>query len=370
MKGLILFSIIFACGFVENVVSYNNQFPYRTIINFGDSLSDTGNSATKQPFSANSPYGSTYFKHPAGRMSNGRLIIDFIVKAYGLPFLPAYLNLTKGQHVKQGVNFAFSGATALDKSFFDKRGLDVPAAAYALNTQLDWFHKIKPSLCTGKEDCANFFKSSLVLVGEIGGNDINAIIPHKNLTEIREFVPHIIQAITNMTSTLIEEGVVELVIPGNFPIGCNTYVLNEVNSDKKEDYDEFGCLRNYNAAIKYYNDQLKTAIDELRHKNPHVNITYFNYYSAARRLYEKPEQYGFKGKPDTFKACCGKGGRYNLNEVCGFGDSVVCEAPVKHINWDGFHFTEAGYRSVAQGLLEGPYATPPLKTPPFKIPKD
>jgi len=78
MKIVILFSIIVACGFVENVVSDNNQFPYRTIINFGDSLSDTGNSATKEPFAANSPYGSTYFKHPAGRLSDGRLIIDFI----------------------------------------------------------------------------------------------------------------------------------------------------------------------------------------------------------------------------------------------------------------------------------------------------
>jgi len=52
------------------------------------------------------------------------------------------------------------------------------------------------------------------------------------------------------------------------------------------------------------------------------------------------------------------------------GNSVVCEEPSKHINWDGFHLTEAGYRAVAQGLLEGPYATPPLKTPPFKIPKE
>ncbi|QCE14205.1 GDSL esterase/lipase At5g45910-like [Vigna unguiculata] len=370
MKSLILFSIIVACGFVENVVSDNNQFPYKTILNFGDSVSDTGNSVTKEPFGANSPYGSTYFKHPAGRMSNGRLIIDFIAKAYGLPFLPAYLNLTKGQHVKQGVNFAFSGSTALDKSFFDQRGLDVPKAAYGLSTQFEWFQKLKPSLCTGKEDCATFFNNTLVLVGEIGGNDINAIIPRKNLTEVREFVPHIVQAIANMTSKLIEEGAVHLVVPGNFPIGCISYVLNQVNSNKTEDFDEFGCLRNYNAAIKYYHDQLKTAVDELRQKNPHVIITYFNYYSAARRLFENPEQYGFKGKPDTFKVCCGKGGRYNLNEICGLGNSVVCEEPSKHINWDGFHLTEAGYRAVAQGLLEGPYATPPLKTPPFKIPKE
>lgn len=83
------------------------------------------------------------------------MIIFILVKAYGLPYLPAYLNLTEGQHVKQGVNFAYSGATALDKSFFDKRGLNVPAAAYALNTQLDWFHKIKPSLCTDKEGLIN-----------------------------------------------------------------------------------------------------------------------------------------------------------------------------------------------------------------------
>jgi len=78
MKSLILFSFIFACSFLRNVVSENNNFPYQAIINFGDSLSDTGNAVFHRPFPPNSPYGSTYFKHPAGRMSNGRLIIDFI----------------------------------------------------------------------------------------------------------------------------------------------------------------------------------------------------------------------------------------------------------------------------------------------------
>jgi len=78
MKSLILFSIVFVCSFLRNVVAYNNLFPYQAVINFGDSISDTGNSVTNEPFAPNSPYGSTYFEHPAGRMSNGRLIIDFI----------------------------------------------------------------------------------------------------------------------------------------------------------------------------------------------------------------------------------------------------------------------------------------------------
>lgn len=68
------------CGFLGNVVSNANPLPYEAIYNFGDSISDTGNAekVTKRSMPSNSPYGSTYFKHPSGRLSNGRLIIDFI----------------------------------------------------------------------------------------------------------------------------------------------------------------------------------------------------------------------------------------------------------------------------------------------------
>jgi phospholipase/lecithinase/hemolysin len=79
MKIFILFGIIFACGFFENVFSNANPLSYEAIFIFGDSISDTGNAeASYPPLDKNSPYGSTYFKHPSGRMSNGRLIIDFI----------------------------------------------------------------------------------------------------------------------------------------------------------------------------------------------------------------------------------------------------------------------------------------------------
>jgi phospholipase/lecithinase/hemolysin len=55
---------------------------YDRVFSFGDSLTDTGNAAILPataggPFSR-APYGETYFHHPSGRASDGRLIIDFI----------------------------------------------------------------------------------------------------------------------------------------------------------------------------------------------------------------------------------------------------------------------------------------------------
>ncbi|KAJ0559638.1 putative alpha-L-fucosidase [Helianthus annuus] len=50
---------------------------YEGIFNFGDSNSDTGGFWSVFP-EAPPPNGMTYFKHPVGRASDGRLIIDFI----------------------------------------------------------------------------------------------------------------------------------------------------------------------------------------------------------------------------------------------------------------------------------------------------
>ncbi|RDX82855.1 GDSL esterase/lipase [Mucuna pruriens] len=361
MKICILFSISFACAFFENVISNVNPLPYEVIFSFGDSISDTGNAVTYHPTMPNNgPYGSTYFKHPSWRMSDGRLIIDFIAEAYGLPMLPAYLNLTKGQDIKKGVNFAYAGSTALDKNFFIQKGMNnVEAAAYSLSTQLDWFKKLKPFLCKNKEECDSYFKKSLFLVGEIDGNDINAIISYKSIIELREMAPLIIEVIIDTIRKLIKEGAVELVVPGNFPIGCNSAILTIVNSGERG-------LR----PIWYYNRQLKKAIKILRQKNLHVKIIYFDYYGAAKRLFQAPRQYGFPSyKIETFKACCGKGEPYNLSGqiCCGSVASTVCLDPSKYINWDGPHYTEAAYRLIAKGLVEGPFAHPSLKSPPFKI---
>ena len=52
------------------------HFP--AVFNFGDSNSDTGGVAAAGGINIALPEGRTHFGHPTGRLSDGRVIIDFI----------------------------------------------------------------------------------------------------------------------------------------------------------------------------------------------------------------------------------------------------------------------------------------------------
>ncbi|MFS7896730.1 putative sinapine esterase [Helianthus anomalus] len=130
---------------------------YPSIISFGDSLADTGNlkilsqnSTGKAPHFMLPPYGDTYFHEPTGRFSNGRLIIDFIAESLGLMLIPPSQdnNFTVSETgLGQGVNYAVAGATALDSSFHEARGVVVKTNA-SLGVQLGWFKESLPLICS------------------------------------------------------------------------------------------------------------------------------------------------------------------------------------------------------------------------------
>ncbi|KAL0398494.1 UNVERIFIED_CONTAM: GDSL esterase/lipase [Sesamum radiatum] len=354
---------------------------YDSIISFGDSLADTGNFLLLSPPNNPSlygrpPYGRTFFRHPTGRASDGRLVIDFIAESLGLPLVEPYAAWTnateKGGSFGKGVNFAVAGATALDATFFDKEGIHNLVVNASLGVQLDWFKQFLAKI----PDSRKFLKSSLVLMGEIGGNDYNYPIMQGNISPqvIRSFVPTVVNNIGSIIEELIKLGVKTMLVPGNLQLGCIPLFLTQyMTFSTEEDYDpKTGCLTWLNELSMYHNELLQKELSRIRQLHPRIAIIYADYYNATIGFYLSPHQFGFT-KESVLKACCGAGGPYNYNTLTTCGTLPVatsCENPSSFVSWDGSHLTEAAYKWIAQGLLQGPYTRPHIKTVCPSIPKD
>ena len=69
----------------------------------------------------------------------------------------------------KGLNFAVGGATALNLSYFEERGVhNVPSHAVSLEIQLDWFKKTYSSVCASSGSFFFFFHLKL-----LSGNHIS-----------------------------------------------------------------------------------------------------------------------------------------------------------------------------------------------------
>ncbi|XP_052486527.1 GDSL esterase/lipase At2g27360 [Gossypium raimondii] len=335
---------------------------FTSIFSFGDSMSDTGNSIEisvletgKLPHGAFPPNGCTFFHRPTGRFCDGRLVIDFLAEALGIPFLrPSYTTkVGRLQKFQKGMNFAVAGATALNSSFLQENGIHNRSTNISLGDELNSFKHLLPSLCSSSADCKKLLRNSLIVMGVIGGNDYNHAFREKNNEAARKFVPLVVHTIASAIHELIELGAVTFLVPGNFPIGCSPDLLTNYQGSNKDKYDPLtGCLTWLNQFSQHHNELLRTELEKLRNRHPDINIVYADYYNIAMRFYHSPKQFGFK---ETLKACCGIGGLYNYNSSrsCGYPPlKSSCNDPSSYISWDGIHYTEAANKWLANVVFE------------------
>lgn len=270
---------------------------------------------------------------------------------------------------EKGVNFAVAGATALDHEYLEARGIYNPLTNVSLGVQMDWFKQLLGTLHDGNR----YVKKSLILLGEIGGNDYNNPLTLGMKPEVlQSLAPAVVEYVGSTLEELIKLGAETIIVPGNFPIGCFPVYLTQFKSDDETYYDpKTGCINWLNEFSRYHNGLLEKELNRIRELHPHISIIYADYYNAALQFFDSPYEFGF-GK-GVLNACCGGGGVYNYNAsvLCSFPSATCCEDPSLYVSWDGVHLTEAAYRFLSQGLLEGHYTVPHLSTicsPSSRIP--
>ncbi|GAY41786.1 hypothetical protein CUMW_062130 [Citrus unshiu] len=363
-----------------------NSCNFPAIFNFGDSNSDTGGiSAALYPI--NWPYGQTYFHMPAGRFSDGRLIIDFIAESFGLPYLSAYLD-SVGTNFSHGANLATGGSTIrvpdrilpTNEGFgFSPFYLDIQLSQFMLFKSRSQMIRQRGGIYASLMPEEEYFSQALYTF-DIGQNDFTAdLFADMPIEKIYASVPDVINSFAYNVKSIYNSGGRSFWIHNTGPLGCYAFVFLYSPSAPALK-DSAGCVKPYNELAQYFNLKLKEAVVQLRKAFPSAAFTYVDVYSIKYSLFKEPEKYGTSSVSHTtygfelpLVACCGYGGidKYNfsLNAVCGAsglvnGTKIVvdssCDRPSARVSWDGVHFTEAANKFIFDQISTGDFSDPPI----------
>ncbi|AAG09098.1 Similar to nodulins [Arabidopsis thaliana] len=324
------------------------------IFNFGDSNSDTGGLVAGLGYPIGFPNGRLFFRRSTGRLSDGRLLIDFLCQSLNTSLLRPYLDSLGRTRFQNGANFAIAGSPTLPKN--------VP---FSLNIQVKQFSHFKSrslelasssNSLKGMFISNNGFKNALYMI-DIGQNDIARSFARGNsYSQTVKLIPQIITEIKSSIKRLYDEGGRRFWIHNTGPLGCLPQKLSMV---KSKDLDQHGCLVSYNSAATLFNQGLDHMCEELRTELRDATIIYIDIYAIKYSLIANSNQYGFKS---PLMACCGYGGtpyNYNVKITCGHKGSNVCEEGSRFISWDGIHYTETANAIVAMKVLSMHYSKPP-----------
>ncbi|XP_050916991.1 GDSL esterase/lipase At4g01130 isoform X2 [Lathyrus oleraceus] len=344
----------------------NGECEFKAIFNFGDSNSDTGGFFSAFP-AEGPPFGMTYFKKPVGRASDGRLVIDFLAQAIGIPFLSPFLQ-SIGSDFKHGANYATLASTVL----FPNTSVFVSGISpFSLAIQLNQMKQFVAKVTEADQKDMNLpspdvFGKSLYTF-YIGQNDFTSKLADIGKGGMEEFLPQVVSQIVAAIKELYNLGGRTFMVLNLAPVGCYPAFLVGLPHNSTE-RDEFGCKVSYNNAVVNYNNMLKESLKQTRENLSDASVIYVDTYTVLLELFQHPSSHGLEYGT---KACCGYGGgEYNFNPKVYCGESkeidgkkvtaTACDDPYKYVSWDGIHTTEAANKLITHAILNGSYFDPPF----------
>ncbi|KAL7180548.1 hypothetical protein ACSBR1_043698 [Camellia fascicularis] len=317
---------------------------------FGDSLFDSGNNQYingSKPMGPNDyPYGETFFKHPTGRVSDGRI---HCLQSY-LCWEPY---LEPGEHnFTDGINFASAGSGVL--------GDLQPAMPINLHGQLNYFRNVEKWLKQKLGDVeAKKFLMRTVYLFSIGGNDyfrLYSMNPNATLSYQRHYSQMVIGNLTQVLEEIYAMGGRKIAFQNVGPLGCTP-------GEKLQNANLGGSCAEFPMALaRRHNRMLLVVLKKLESQLPGFKYSIFDYYNALRDRFINPSKYGFKeGKA----ACCGIG-TYR-SSGCGGNNGTtkyeLCSNPFEYVWFDAAHTTEGANWQLAKLLWGGS----PKVTGPYNV---
>ncbi|KAL6627827.1 hypothetical protein ACP70R_031553 [Stipagrostis hirtigluma subsp. patula] len=319
------------------------------IFNFGDSNSDTGGMAAVNGMNLVLPEGRTFFRRATGRLSDGRLVIDFICESLHTPYLSPYLKAL-GADFSNGVNFAIGGSTATPGG-----------SPFSLDVQFHQFLYFRArsmeliNLGQRPPIDRQGFRNAIYTI-DIGQNDLSAYM-HLPFDQVLAKIPGVVAQIKYTIEALYSHGARKFWIHGTGALGCLPQKL-AIPRDDDKDLDAHGCLKTYNTAAQRFNALLRAACDTLRNRMVDAAIVFVDMFAIKYDLVANHSAHGIE-RP--LMACCGHGGppyNYNHFKACMSAEMQLCDVGARFVSWDGVHLTEAANAIVAAKVLTGDYSTP------------
>uniref|UniRef100_A0A0D3G3I3 Uncharacterized protein n=1 Tax=Oryza barthii TaxID=65489 RepID=A0A0D3G3I3_9ORYZ len=354
MKRMGLLRVQYYCvmGAEEEVAAEKKAAAGVVVFNFGDSNSDTGGVAAVMGIHIAAPEGRAYFHHPTGRLSDGRVILDFICESLNTHHLSPFMR-PLGADYNNGVNFAIAGSTATPGE-----------TTFSLDVQLDQFIFFKErcleSIERGEDAPIDSkgFENALYTM-DIGHNDLMGVL-HLPYDEILQKLPPIVAEIRKAIETLHKNGAKKFWIHGTGALGCLPQKL-ATRGEIDRDLDEHGCITRINNVAKRFNKLLSETCDDLRLQFASSTIVFVDMFAIKYDLVANHTKHGIE-KP--LMTCCGHGGppyNYDPKKSCTANDKDLCKLGEKFISWDGVHFTDAANEIVASKVISGEFSIPRIK---------
>ncbi|TVU02010.1 hypothetical protein EJB05_52545, partial [Eragrostis curvula] len=316
---------------------------------FGDSTVDTGNNnfistVIKSDFA---PYGrdfrgassSSGSGEPTGRFSNGRLAVDFISEAFGLPpLVPPYLDPTANiSSLATGACFASAGAG------YDNATSDL-FSVLSIWKELDYFKEYAAKLRSfyGDDKARETLSEALYIVS-MGTNDFlenyNAV-PQGHAAQsatASEYGAYLLGVAESFVRALHSLGARKVDLNGLPPMGCLPMERHVVSGACTEAYNS--VARNFNAGVR---DLVARLDAEL---GGGARVVYGDVYSGVADVLADPAAYGFEA---VGVGCCGTTGRFEMGYMCNQASLLTCADAGKYAFWDAIHPTEHLHRVLAE----------------------